>query len=113
MLINNNSQGEVKFVSYTGKYPNLCSGVLTLSIHEKEYVFGYNFQERKGETLYPPFWRSGGNCGFTDNYSNAYVNECEWVIDGSQLPPELRKYATEINEVFNENVRFGCCGGCL
>lgn len=113
MLINNNVQGEVKFVSYTGRYPNLCSGVLTLSIHEKEYVFGYSYKAKEGETLFPPFWHSGGSCGFTNNYSNAYTNEGEWIIDGSALPPELQKYAAEINEVFNENVSFGCCGGCL
>ncbi len=83
MLINGNAQGEVKFISYTGKSPNLCRGILTLSIHEKEYAFGPHFKKGINEPLYPQFWRSGGSCGFTDN------------------------------EIFNENVPFGCCGGCL
>lgn len=29
----------VEFVSYTGKYPNLCSGVLTLKINGKTYIY--------------------------------------------------------------------------
>ena len=51
MLVNkkNSNTSRVKFISYTGEYPNLCSGVLTL----------------------------------------------------------------EIDEVFNENVEWGCCGGCI
>lgn len=31
----------VKFIDYTGRYPNLCSGVLTLEIDGKIYKFGY------------------------------------------------------------------------
>ena len=37
MLINNseNYGADIKFVSYTGHYPNLCHGVLTLLIDGK------------------------------------------------------------------------------
>ena len=31
----------IKFISYTGKYPNLCSGVFTVEIDGKEYKFGH------------------------------------------------------------------------
>lgn len=37
----------VKFVNYTGRYPNLCNGILTLEIDGKEEVFGY-CQSRHG-----------------------------------------------------------------
>ena len=42
----------IKFISYTGKYPNLCSGVLTVEINGKEYKFGhdvgdYDFEKRR------------------------------------------------------------------
>ena len=45
MLVNkkNSNTSRVKFISYTGEYPNLCSGVLTLEIDGKEYKFGHNF----------------------------------------------------------------------
>ena len=47
MLINSENlyTGKVKFVSYTGKFPNLCSGVLTLNIDGKEVKFGHAIEE--------------------------------------------------------------------
>lgn len=116
MSLINNTPRHVKFISYTGEYPNLCRGVLTLEIDDKNYFFGHDYSVyRSWETdgNYGAFWSSGGNCGFTDNYANAYVNEGAWVIDVSALPEEFRPYAAEIDEVFNDNVPQGCCGGCL
>jgi len=34
---------KIKFISYDGKYPNLCRGVFTVMINEKEYKFGHNY----------------------------------------------------------------------
>ena len=98
----------VKFVSYTGKYPNLCSGILKLKIDEKEVQFGYSYREHSGK-LYPPFWESGGS---TDWHSD-YVTKGEWIIDVAALPEEYQEYADEIDYIFNKNVPHGCCGGCL
>lgn len=39
----------MRFISYTGDYPNLCSGVLTLEIDGKEY----NFDHKDFETVPP------------------------------------------------------------
>lgn len=91
----------VKFIDYTGKYPCLCSGDLTLEINGKTYKFGYG-QE------YPKFWFSGGSCNFREG-----VSKGEWEINVDDLPEELKKYSLEIDRVFNENVEQGCCGGCL
>lgn len=93
----------VKFISYTGKYPNLCSGDLTLEIDGKIYRFK-RYENR--------FWRSGGYVSFYDDWS-ADVGTGEWEIDVESLPEEIRKYADEIAEVFNANVAPGCCGGCV
>lgn len=50
----------VKFVSYTGSYPNLCSGTLTLIIDNEKCVFtGYKTDEKNNK--YPRFWESGGS----------------------------------------------------
>lgn len=103
----------VKFVSYTGKYPNLCSGILTLVIDGVQCKFGNSFWNSDNDNEYPSFWSSGGNCGFTNHYADSYVNSGEWVIDEEDLPKQFRKYVKEIDEVFNSNVRYGCCGGCL
>lgn len=59
--------------------------------------------------MYEPFWCSGG--GINPNYEGTYSGE--WEIDVLELPEQYRKYAKEIDMVFNENVEWGCCGGCI
>ena len=98
---------QVEFVSYTGSWPCLCVGVLTLEIDGKKYKFGNE------DGMYPCFWTSGGGCGFRNGYSESYVYTGPWIIDENKLPDELKQYSDEIDHVFNENVKFGCCGGCL
>ena len=113
MLINSNIESvteHVKFISYTGKYPNLCRGDLTLEIDGEKVIFGngYDIKMNKRKGVYPIFWHSGGY--ISANYE-AYKGE--WQIDVSEIPEEYRKYASEIDEVFNVNVPYGCCGGCI
>ncbi len=102
-----NKQEHIKFVSYDGEYPNLCSGTLVLEIDGVEYKFRYWDYDNK--TIFPPFWCSGG--GIYPDYSGAFAGE--WEIDIRDIPEQFRKYATEIDDVFNSNVRYGCCGGCI
>ena len=110
----------IEFVSYTGRYPNLCRGVLTLKIDEKEVKFGHDSCTFDYDTMkykddnYDSFWQSGGACGFKNNYANSYVNQHPWELSSiSDLPEYLIPYADDLITVFNENVRYGCCGGCL
>lgn len=106
MLVNySKNEQHVKFISYTGAYPNLCSGILTLEIDGTVMKFGL------GE-IHPIFWTSSGSVRFDDEW-NDYVEQGEWVIDYQELPEHIQKYANEIDEVFNENVPYGCCGGCI
>ena len=107
MLINHSTNSHVKFVSYTGEYPNLCSGILTLEIDGIEYTFGSEYNRPKPD--FKRFWYSGG--GITDDY-NSTIEE-EWEVDVDDLPEQFRKYAAEIDRVFNDNVEWGCCGGCI
>ena len=115
MLINSNAfyTENVEFVSYTGSYPNLCSGVLTLKIDKKEVKFGHESKDFDWKTgkykddNYSSFWNSGG--GLDNDYC---AFQGEWLIDVSKLPEQYRKYARQIDEIFNEFVPFGCCGGC-
>lgn len=57
------------------------------------------------------FWTSGGSVSH-DKHWNWDVQEGEWQIDVEELPEQFWDVAAEIDEVFNENVRYGCCGGC-
>lgn len=112
MLINSNKEStteHVKFISYTGKYPNLCCGDLTLEIDGEKVIFGsrYDNKMNKRKGVYPIFWYSGGYIRSYEAYKG------EWQIDVSEIPEEYRKYASEIDEVFNANVPYGCCGGCI
>ena len=125
MVINNYNKSNgnrVRFISYTGGYPNLCTGVLTLEIDGKEYKFGHNYSnyhydangnvrftdEDPDNPNFEKFWSSGG-C-ITDSYD---VERGEWSINADYLPKQFRDMADEIDEVFNANVPCGCCGGCI
>lgn len=116
----------VYFLNYTGDYPNLCRGILTLKIDGKVIQFGdkYKFvksawdktatmmeeeyNRRYGVDIFPKFWVSGGSIG---SYYNG-VCQREWIINNDDIPEQYRKYACEIDRVFNMNVEWGCCGGC-
>ena len=106
----------IEFVSYTGKYPNLCRGVLTLRIDGEEVRFGHDysvFESWKTDGNYDDFWSSNGSCGFTNDFKDSYIYDGEWEISIDELPEKYQKYVDEIAEVFNDNVPRGCCGGCL
>jgi hypothetical protein len=128
MLVNNKKTNttRVKFISYTGKYPCLCSGVLTLEIDGIQYKFGHNYKEhhfdKDGKSYFADenpenpnfrcFWSSGGSVS-SDSDWNWNVESGEWRIDIQELPEQFKDLASEIDAVFNENVPFGCCGGCI
>lgn len=92
----------VKFISYDGAYPNLCRGTLVLEI-DGELV---EIDPYSGVLV------TGGTCTF-DSRGNEVVEEDAWIIDPEELPDYLYQYADEIEDVVNENISWGCCGGCL
>lgn len=104
------SDRHVQFASYDGKWPNLCFGKLTLNIDGE--VVDFHYDHTKAD--YTSFWSSGGSCGFaSSDFSDEYVISGAWIIHEDELPDKYKKYVDEIREVFNENVPYGCCGGCL
>jgi hypothetical protein len=44
---------------------------------------------------------------------NAHVSQGPWSIPSDKLPSELLPFQEEIEEMINENIPQGCCGGCL
>lgn len=102
--------GNVKFVSYSGAYPHLCGGVLVLNIDGEEVSFGNG--HLNGRADYDSFWVSGGHCSLGWD-GECDVEENTWIINVDELPEKYQKYGKEIAEVFEDNVPWGCCGGCL
>jgi len=116
MLINSKADAttHVRFVSYDGRYPALCHGRLCLNIDGVDVHFSDQGEwDGNGNYVrrdkYARFWESGGS----SNWRTNSTTDGEWLIDVSLLPEEYTKYAAEIDEVFNANVQFGCCGGCM
>lgn len=85
----------VEFISYSGKYPNLCRGKLILSIDGNIVIFDGMC--------------SGGSVWFDDDW-NEHVETGPWSID---IPEKWIEYYDEIIECINSNIQHGCCGGCV
>lgn len=91
---------DVRFISYNGRYPNLCRGTLVIEVNGKQYSLLYALA-------------SGGAAYFTNNYSEEHVEEGKWSVSENALPEGIRQYKNQIEEVVNDCVPHGCCGGCL
>ena len=91
---------DIQFISYTGKYPNLCSGKLTISVDGDEITEDH--------------------CLISGGYIRSFVDEDivkgEWTVDFlhkfyfMNFDDEEKKLITDL---VNANIPFGCCGGCI
>jgi hypothetical protein len=85
-------------IKYNGKFPNLCSGHLIVTIDEKEWDFGTHCL------------LSGGSAFV--NGSEEGITSGEWSIPDWPLdfPTKLKSL---VLEEINRVIRHGCCGGCI
>lgn len=91
---------KIEFVKYTGEWPALCAGKLYFKVNGKEYKI-------KGLV-------SGGEVGFKGGYGGeSYINKGPWSLHDYNFPEELKPYKRLITKMVNENIEYGCCGGCL
>lgn len=123
----------ITFISYDGKYPHLCSGVLTVEIYGQLYAF-CSITEHD-PTYFRLFWKgraclrntpnltlvygvdfeSGGTC----DWDSMMETKGKWTIDlghavrADGKPFLLKGIAEELSDVMNEHVEWGCCGGCF
>ncbi|GHV48051.1 hypothetical protein FACS189499_06690 [Clostridia bacterium] len=87
----------VKFVSYDGKYPCLCNGVLTIEIDGERFELNNALS-------------SGGTCSRQNDYSPTYG---DWTFsEYDELPNKARLYSDVVLQLVNNKVKHGCCGGC-
>lgn len=87
-------------INYDGKWPNLCSGKLVVTIDNIIYEF-------------PDFCLySGGRAYFSNGYRDEHIEKGQWSIDRwpKGFPEELKE---EVLSAINGKISWGCCGGCL
>lgn len=123
----------ITFISYDGKYPHLCSGVLTVEIGGQLYAFCSITEHDpthfrlfwKGRAclrnipnltlVYGVYFVSGGTC----DWDSMTETKGKWTIDlehatrADGKPFLLKGIAEELSDVMNEHVEWGCCGGCF
>ncbi len=92
--------GTVEFISYNGKWPNLCSGTLKFKVNDKEYELDN-------------ILTSGGTVWLSSDYTSSNVSCGEWSIDARNFPEELQSYLADIDSMINSSIPHGCCGGCI
>ena len=123
----------IEFISYDGEYPNLCSGLLLVSIDGVKYalcLYMDHFWDEKNRKeileddsiikVYGFHMISGGSCSYNEETEDYEVESGEWNIDADYLKYEngvrfvlSDRQKQELKECVNENVEYGCCGGCI
>lgn len=89
----------INFISYSGTYPNLCSGELVLEIAGKIKTFS--------ECL-----SSGGSASFTEDWDEVVV-QGEWSLIEDSFKTFTQEEKEYITTLVNNNIGYGCCGGCV
>ena len=87
-------------IEYDGKYPNLCSGNLTVWLNDKRYEFGRCLA-------------SGGEITHDDDYNFEIFRGRWYWRECNEIPEDFPKdRLQDVLDVVNETVEWGCCGGC-
>jgi len=112
---------KIEFVKYDWERANLCRGRLVVKIDGQPVSFGVNDPQYlcPGEELadYPRFWMSGGHLEALPDWEGFERYEGPWIstIDSfnkDQFPEKILEAVPQMLELMNENVPWGCCGGC-
>ena len=128
----------IEFVSYEGKFPNLCEGLLVIRIDGRLYALS----PYQNDSMYRSFWnrfnrtealeddsitkvsgfylRSGGYIDWGEDGENPKIVKGKWIIDDKAMKLEngvrfilSGEQKSELEKVINQNIEFGCCGGCV
>lgn len=93
---------EIK-IKYDGEYPNLCSGHLEVWLDDEYYDFGKYVLS------------SGGSCYWDSEDCEESVTDGEWSFrEYLELPENFpEEYLLHVLKKINEEIPWGCCGGCL
>lgn len=100
------AKANIEFIRYYDydEYCSLCDGILELNINGKKFSFSSRKTSDFKDFFYP-----------TICFANADYEQCShtsWVTDISELPDELKPFATAIDETINQNMPTNICRGC-
>ena len=98
-IISSSNTPNIEFVSWTQQSYAWCGSDVTIKVNGKEI------------TLERPLI-SGGSVWFGEDWDE-HVEDGPWTIRSDALPNELKEYKEEIEEVINNSIPCGCCGGCV
>jgi len=88
----------IEFVSYDGKYPNLCGGTLTLRVDGEIFKTDYCME-------------SGGDYEIDEVEEHIYKGP--WSMNRWKFYDFSDEEFKEIERIVNKKVEWGCCGGCI
>lgn len=109
----------VEFVSYDASEWCLCHGELKVRINGELVTFSgkYFLEEIPEERKYTSFWKSGGSRNYSTEEDPVPPGEevitAPWILMEDQLPEKYKELGQTLIDIFNENVEWGCCGGCI
>ena len=90
----------LKFISYNGRAPNLCNGELLMELNEQIIRFPEHCL------------KSGGSCSYSYSENEKIITEGTWSI--TKFPYNFsNELKEEAIKLVNENIPWGCCGGCI
>ena len=91
----------VKIVSYSGCYPNYCSGILVVDVDGKTYEFEQFAVRSEGSVWFDNSWTEHIDYGplkvADDKFPDGFPEECK----------------SKLNELLSTELEHGCCGGCI
>lgn len=89
-------------IQYDGIYPCLCMGHLIIWINGKEWDFGKDVLS------------SGGDIYYDEGLEDYEITTGEWRIYDDCWPVEFpENYKEPVLSAINEEIPYGCCGGCI
>lgn len=95
---------KIEFVSYDGKWPALCCGILILMIDDKKCIFE-NILSSSGSVLFSSDYKD-------EHFEKARIETGPWKIH--EYPEDFTEEDKKnMLKVVNDNVAYGCCGGCI
>jgi hypothetical protein len=86
-------------IEYDGRWPNLCSGKLVVTIDGERWEF-------------PSYCLSSGGSVSFDSDWNEHVSSGSWEIKEwpRNFPEQLKNV---VRCAVNAEIDYGCCGGCV